>query len=99
MNRFLAEALNILNGMVAFLLVVSFALGGHRLLPPTLPDALSLAIGAVVGIVLAAFICGMVAYVALIERHLGEIAKGMRETAGPMQARPAPTHTRQEPQM
>lgn len=76
MNRLLAEALNFLNGIIALVLVAGFTLGGYRVFP-FIPNPWNFILGCVTGIVLAALICGMIAYVALIERHLSIIAKSV----------------------
>jgi hypothetical protein len=70
MNRFLAETLSVLNVVIAIVLVLVGAAIGWRL-TGNLVGTLS---GLFVGFTFAALTGGIVAYLALIERHLAKIA-------------------------
>lgn len=71
MNRVLAETLTALNGVIAIVIVLAGAFFGYRVSGGALSTVL---IGAVLGLLIAALTCGLIAYLALIERHLAKIA-------------------------
>lgn len=70
MNRFLAETLSVLNVAIALVLIAVGTIIGWRL-TGTLMGATA---GLFVGFTFAALTGGIVAYLALIERHLAKIA-------------------------
>lgn len=75
MNRFLADTLNVLNGLIAVIIIVVSA----RLGMTTADDKiLGLLGGSLVGLLVAAFACGTISYLCLIERHLSELAEPRR---------------------
>ncbi|MFC5385195.1 hypothetical protein ACFPLB_04345 [Aquamicrobium segne] len=80
MNRLLASSLNALNGLIALLIVFGGAFAG---LYGTDGSSMGLILGAVGGFLVAVLACGVIAYLALIERHLAKIADG----SGPEQSR------------
>lgn len=73
MNRLLASSLNALNGLIAILIIFGGVLFG---LYGTSGSAIGLILGAVGGFLIAVLACGVIAYLALIERHLAKIANG-----------------------
>ncbi|MPR61285.1 hypothetical protein [Brucella intermedia] len=81
MNRFLAETLSFLNGIIAAVIVLAGAYLGFRASYGNLFASL---LGAMMGIVVAALACGVISYLALIESHLAKIAG-------------QPTHVRDNP--
>lgn len=72
MNRMLAEALSILNVLISLMIALVGTIVGWRLFGTAI-GALS---GLFVGVVFAALTGGIIAYLALIERHLAKIAGG-----------------------
>lgn len=71
MNRFLAETLSALNGVIAILIIV-----GGLYLGFTAPfgGLFSVIVGGVFGVIAAALACGVISYLALIEGHLAKMA-------------------------
>lgn len=69
MNRLLANTLTYLNVAVAIIIVAASTLFGTIALP-----VLGGLFGLIGGIILAALVCGTVAYIALIEKHLRKLA-------------------------
>lgn len=74
LSRFLFDTLTFLNGFIAVAIIALSTVAGwsypiFRAAPP-----LGLLLGALVGVVFAALICGTIAFLALIERHLRTIA-------------------------
>jgi hypothetical protein len=66
MNRLLANTLSAMNGFIAIVIVVAFGVSGWNTIG-----------GNTIGM-----ICGVVAYLTLIERHLRVIAGGYKMPAG-----------------
>lgn len=89
MNRFLAQSLSIINGLVAILIIVGFTLAGRHF-GMTAPG-MGMMFGAIVGVIVAAFVCGLVAYMALIERHLAQMARSSGNTGAPAPRRQEPS--------
>lgn len=71
MNRFLAETLSLLNGIIAVVIVLAGTYLGFR---ASYGNMFVSFLGAMLGIVVAALACGVIAYLALIENHLAKIA-------------------------
>lgn len=71
MNRILAETLSALNGVIAVAIVLAGMFIGAL---ASSANLLVVALGGVMGLLVAALTCGIVAYIALIERHLARIA-------------------------
>lgn len=84
MNRFLARTLSTLNAVFALLIIVvttaSGATGGGYYYYSgalSLPGAM---LGCLVGVLVAALICGTIAFLTLIERHLSVLADAAKRT-------------------
>ena len=90
MNRFLADTLNFLNLILAFVIVAGFTLAAYRASSGSIPLT---GLAALFGIVIAALVCGTIAYLALIERHLAILANGRSE----MFSEPHRSYTRRDP--
>lgn len=90
MNRLLASSLNALNGLIAILIVFGGVLMG---LYGTNGSAMGLILGAVGGFLVAVLACGVIAYLALIERHLAKIADGTGSTPSSTSSRINPVIT------
>lgn len=75
MNRVLADTLAFLNAFIAIVVIAACAYLGYRTITFA-GQGVGLIIGAVGGLVLAAFVCGSIAFVALIESHLRTMAEG-----------------------
>ena len=69
MNRFLSSSLNFINGMSAILIIIGFAWLGSEI-----GGSLGMAAFAILGVLAAALLCGMVATLVLIEGHLRKMA-------------------------
>lgn len=72
MNKMLANLLSTLNALLALFIVVAGVLHGASF--GQAPGELSVGgavIGGVAGLLLAACVCGLIAFLALIEGHLG----------------------------
>ncbi|MEO5807908.1 hypothetical protein [Devosia sp.] len=95
MNRFLADMLGFLNIVVASAIIAAGALVGYGSQVFTGRESTGLMIGGTVGLIVAAFFCGTIAYLALIEGHLRTIAEYRGGGAGGM---PSPL-VRQEPRL
>ncbi|MDZ5448263.1 hypothetical protein [Labrys sp. ZIDIC5] len=93
MNRMLASALSLLNGLIALLLVLAFGLIGWTW--PSFGDAhgLGLAIGLVAGIVTATLACGTIAILSLIEKHLRTLVAQRGSSAPTHGSPPTPART------
>lgn len=76
MNRLLADTLSFLNGLIAVVIIVAGGGIGYFSVTFAGQRPLGLLIGALIGLVVAAFVCGAIAYLALIEAHLRKIAAG-----------------------
>jgi hypothetical protein len=86
MNRFLAKTLSTLNAVFALLIIViataSGATGGGYYYYSgaiSLPGAI---FGGLGGILIAALICGTIAFLTLIERHLSVLADAAKRNVG-----------------
>lgn len=71
MNRLLAQSLNALNGVIAVLIVIIGAAAGFY---GTMGSPVGLILGGIAGFLVAVLACGVIAYLALIERHLARLA-------------------------
>lgn len=82
MNRFLFDTLTFLNGFLAVILIALFTFLGW--FHPAFLDMrpVGLIVGALTGITAAAVVCGTIAFLALIERHLRTIAERRPTVAG-----------------
>jgi signal transduction histidine kinase len=76
MNKLLVRTLDFLNGFIAFFIIVPLTLAGIPV-----GGILGSIVGAFAGTVIAALVCGVVAYLSLIERHLSTIAAASSEGA------------------
>jgi phage-related minor tail protein len=74
MNRFLFDTLTFINGFLAVIIIAGFTLQGW--VNPYMQGAkvLGVIIGLLAGIAVAAVVCGTIAFLALIERHMRTIA-------------------------
>jgi len=87
MNRFLARTLSTLNILVALVIIaVTTASGasgnGHYYYYDgqiSVPGAI---FGAIAGIFIAAIVCGTIAFLTLIERHLSVLAEAAKRSGG-----------------
>lgn len=79
MNRILADTLNLLNGLAAFLIVIGTAGLMAKSWGGADPSIIPYILGAVLGAVIASVFCGLVAYISLIEGHLAAISKSTGE--------------------
>lgn len=76
MNRMLASTLAAVNVLCAFLIIAAFTIGGFGAAASQgAPSLLGLAIGFIVGLLVASLICGTIAFIVLIERHLAFLVK------------------------
>ncbi len=71
MNRFLADTLSLLNGIIAVVMVLVGAYLGYRV---QFGGFFTILLGSALGIIVAALACGVISYLALIESHLAKIA-------------------------
>jgi uncharacterized membrane protein len=82
MNRLLAQILNILNGVTAVVIIVfmtgASTFGAAR---RGVPEFVGFAGGLVAGLIAAAFFCGTIALLILIERHLATLARAAEPRA------------------
>lgn len=76
MSRLLVSILGLINGVVAIVLILTGVAMGTTVLPNN-PNAI--AIGAIVGVGVAAIFCGGLAALLLIEKHLRIMADDLRE--------------------
>lgn len=91
MNRMLASALSLLNGLIALLIVAASTLVGWRW--PGFGDAqgFGLAVGFLGGVVIATLACGTIAILALIEKHLRTLVAQRGSPAQVHDGPPSPT--------
>ncbi|MFN3506222.1 MAG: hypothetical protein ACK4ZU_02015 [Allorhizobium sp.] len=76
MNRFLASTLSTINLLLALAIIVcAMVLGGTYGQAAGQLSGAGLLIGLVCGLIVAATICGLIAFLTLIERHLSFIAE------------------------
>lgn len=73
MNRWLVSMLATINALLAAIIVVLGAILGFTTLGPV-----GLVVGLIGGFVVAAIVCGMLAALCLIERHLRVMADDLR---------------------
>lgn len=79
MNRILAETLSALNGIIALMIVMVGGYFGYLL---AFGGIFSIMLGAALGMIVAALVCGVISYLALIESHLARIAnQGLESNA------------------
>ena len=97
MNRVLADTLAFFNAFIAIVLFAACAFLGFRLITFAGPGV-GLVIGALGGLALSAFICGTIAFVALIESHLRTLAEGGTDRGSTRDASSL-TAMRQEPSL
>lgn len=71
MNRFLADTLSVLNGVIAVVIVLTGAYLGYQ---STFGGFFTVILGGALGVIVAALTCGVISYLALIEEHLAKIA-------------------------
>ena len=71
MNRMLAEILSVLNGTIAIVIVLAGAYMGYQ---ASFGGFFTILFGAAIGVIVAALVCGVISYLALIEGHLAKIA-------------------------
>ncbi|HBF30822.1 hypothetical protein [Rhizobium sp.] len=85
MNRFLAKTLSTLNAVFALLIIViataSGATGGGYYYSGemSIPGAI---LGGLGGVFVAALVCGAIAFLTLIERHLSVLAEAAKRNVG-----------------
>lgn len=75
MNKLLVRTLDFLNGILAV-----FIIGGCMMMGAVSGES-GMVVGAIGGIVIAAVVCGLIAYLSLIERHLSSIAEASEDGA------------------
>ena len=98
MNRFFIDALSLINSFLAVVIIGICALAG--LSAPMLRSSqpMGLVLGILIGIAIAALVCGTLAFFALMERHLRTIAEGAQRSAGQPIGRDAGSNSqRREP--
>jgi hypothetical protein len=84
MNNFLAKTLSSINALIA-IVILAFTLSGATAASALGGSSMFLVgaiFGGIAGIVVAALVCGTIAFLALIERHLSEIAAATRQPRG-----------------
>jgi membrane associated rhomboid family serine protease len=81
MNNFLAKTLSSINALIAIVILAFSTLSGATAAAQGGSGMFIVGaiLGAIGGIVVAALICGTIAFLALIERHLSEIAAATRQ--------------------
>lgn len=80
MNRYLADLLADLNLVLAVAIVILGGLGGFGYARETGDNlTFGVGIGLIVGVIVAAILCGLLAMLALIERHLRLIADDVEQ--------------------
>ena len=84
MNRLLAETLSALNVMLAITIIAGGALAAFCYPAPwwPAPREFLAVVGGLVGVVIAAVVCGLIAFLSLIERHLRQIAENAARPSG-----------------
>jgi uncharacterized membrane protein len=76
MNTLLVRTLEFLNGFIAVLIVGACTMSGMGA-----AGGFGAVVGLLGGIVIAAVVCGLIAYLSLIERHLSTIATSSKDGA------------------
>lgn len=80
MNRMLADLLTAINGLLAIIIVLCGGVVGFQWAKNTNDNlTFGFGMGIVAGLIVAALICGLLAIVSLIERHLRLIADDVEE--------------------
>lgn len=82
MNNFLAKTLSSINALIAIVILAFSTLSGATAAAAQGGSGMFIVgaiLGVIGGIVVAALICGTIAFLALIERHLSEIAAATRQ--------------------
>ncbi|SEQ38126.1 hypothetical protein SAMN05428969_2840 [Devosia sp. YR412] len=74
MNRLLADTLGVLNGVLAIVIILGGAVVGMGSTLGAGNRIVGLAIGSVAGFFIAGGLCGLIAFLVLIESHLRDIA-------------------------
>lgn len=87
MNRILARSLGALNGIIAILIVIVGMLAG---LHGAMGSPIGLVLGGLAGFLIAALTCGIIAYLALIEKHLAALAGNADSAGRPRHPDPGP---------
>jgi hypothetical protein len=81
MNNFLAKTLASINALIAVVILAFCTLSGATAASAQGGSGMFV-IGAIVGIAVAALVCGTIAFLTLIERHLSVIAAATRQPQG-----------------
>jgi len=84
MNRLLAETLSVLNGTIAMVIILAGAYMGYQ---APFGGFFIILFGAALGVIVAALVCGVISYLALIEGHLAKIANQKQESPSSDQRR------------
>lgn len=82
MNAFLAKMLSSLNALFAIAIIAISAITAGEAASSygsSIPFAFGAIIGAIAGLIFASLVCGTIAFLVLIERHLSEIAAATRQ--------------------
>ncbi|MBW6422658.1 hypothetical protein KX729_14460 [Rhizobium sp. XQZ8] len=80
MNNFLAKTLASINAVVAIIIIALATFSGTEMVSAQGGSSLAGAIlGGVVGLIVAALVCGTIALLVMIERHLGVIAASVKK--------------------
>lgn len=75
MNRFLASTLSALNLIYAVLITLGgIGIGAATADQSGAPALIGMVLGGIVGVLAASMLCGLVAFLTLIERHLSHLA-------------------------
>lgn len=96
MNRFIFDTLTFLNGLIAVASVVICAYAGSA--SPLLSQSAKVTgavFGGIIGLIVAALLCGTIAFMALLEQHLRTIAEnsGKAPSTAPVAGRKEPLLT------
>lgn len=83
MNRLLADTLGFINGLLAVVIVLAGALVGYSGTLGTGNRILGLVVGSVAGLLIAGSLCGLIAFLVLIEGHLRTLAGAAPRSASP----------------
>lgn len=86
MNNFLAKTLSSINALIAIAIVAASTLSGGTAAVTQGGSGnflLGAIIGGIIGIVVASLICGTIAFLTLIERHLSVIAAATKQPPRP----------------
>ncbi|OWK23725.1 hypothetical protein AJ87_29200 [Rhizobium yanglingense] len=83
MNNFLAKTLASINALIAIVILAFITLSGATAASAQGESGMFVIgaiFGAIAGIVVAALVCGTIAFLTLIERHLSVIAAAARQS-------------------